>query len=123
MQINFNKGDGLVPAIVQDSASGEILMLAFMNQESWERTVESGFVTFWSRSRQELWLKGESSGHRLTVREIRTDCDEDAILLKVEAEGPGVCHEGYRSCFFRKLEDGVWSIDRVRQFDPAEVYA
>lgn len=123
MQIDFSKLDGLVPAIIQDAASGEILMVGFMNEEAWLKTVETGFATFWSRSRNKLWLKGESSGHRLVVKEAFTDCDQDTIVLKVEAIGPGVCHEGYRSCFFRKLDDGEWKVQGERAFDPKEVYA
>jgi phosphoribosyl-AMP cyclohydrolase len=84
--------------------------------------VETGFATFWSRSRRKLWLKGESSGHRLAVKEISTDCDRDAVLLKVEAQGPGVCHEGYQSCFFRRLEDGQWKVGEAQTYDPQAVY-
>jgi len=98
-------------------------MVAFMNEEAWRKTVESGFATFWSRSRGKLWLKGETSGHKLVVKEILTDCDQDAILLKVEAVGPGVCHEGYRSCFFRTLDGNDWKVTGVRGFNPDEVYA
>ena len=122
MNIDFAKMDGLVPAIVQDAASGEILMVAFMNEEAWNKTVETGFATFWSRSRSKLWLKGESSGHKLVVKAILTDCDQDAIVLKVEAIGPGVCHEGYKSCFFRTLENGDWKITGEKGFNPEEVY-
>ncbi len=93
---------GLIPAIVQDNATGEVLMFAFMNAESLERTVESGQAWFWSRSRQELWQKGATSGNTLAVREIRKDCDEDALLLKVDPAGPA-CHTGERSCFYRTL--------------------
>lgn len=123
MEIDFEKMEGLVPAIVQDSQSGEVLMVAFMNREAWEKTLETGFATFWSRSRGKLWLKGESSGHRLAVKEILTDCDQDALVLKVEAMGPGVCHEGYKSCFFRTLQDGEWVVTGEKGFDPSEVYA
>lgn len=94
---------GLIPAIVQDNATGEVLMFAFMNAESLRRTLESGQVWFWSRSRQELWHKGATSGNTLTVREIRKDCDEDALLLKVDPAGPA-CHTGERSCFYRELD-------------------
>ena len=123
MKIDFEKTGGLVPAIVQDAASGDVLMVAFMNEESWRLTVETGFATFWSRSREKLWLKGESSGHRLVVKEALTDCDRDAIVLKVEAIGPGVCHEGYTSCFFRTLVDREWQVTGRKGFDPKEVYA
>ena len=94
---------GLIPAIVQDNATGEVLMFAFMNAESMKRTLESGQVWFWSRSRQELWHKGATSGNTLAVREIRMDCDEDALLLKVDPAGPA-CHTGERSCFYRELD-------------------
>jgi phosphoribosyl-AMP cyclohydrolase len=123
MKIDFEKTGGLVPAIVQDATSGEILMVAFMNEEAWTRTVETGFATFWSRSRGKLWLKGESSGHKLIVKGALTDCDQDAIVLKVDAIGPGVCHEGYKSCFFRTLQDGEWVVTGEKGFDPKEVYA
>ena len=122
MILDFNKLGGLVPAIIQDAASGRVLMLGFMNDESFRLTVETGFATFFSRSRNKLWLKGESSGHRLVVKEISTDCDQDAVLVKVEALGPGVCHEGYQSCFFRRLESGEWKVADERTYDPRSVY-
>jgi len=122
MNLDFSKLDGLIPAVIQDAASGRVLMLGFMNEEAFRKTVETGFATFFSRSRNKLWLKGESSGHRLVVKEISTDCDQDAVLLKVEALGPGVCHEGYESCFFRRLADGAWQITDERTYDPAAVY-
>ena len=104
MNIDFDKMQGLVPAIVQDSDNGEILMLGFMNREAWEKTLAIGCVTFYSRSRNELWTKGETSGNRLRVISAATDCDWDSLLFKVEVEGPGmVCHEGTRSCFTKKL--------------------
>ena len=104
VEINFDKMQGLVPAIVQDAANGEVLMLGFMNRESWERTVATGYVTFFSRTRNELWMKGETSGNRLKVISASTDCDVDTLLLEVEVEGDGlVCHEGTRSCFTKKL--------------------
>jgi phosphoribosyl-AMP cyclohydrolase len=122
MILDFNKLGGLVPAIIQDAASGRVLMLGFMNDEAFRKTVETGFATFFSRSRNKLWLKGESSGHRLVVKEISTDCDQDALLLKVETLGPGVCHEGYESCFFRRLSDGQWQVTDRQSYDPAAVY-
>jgi len=122
MRIDFEKSGGLIPAVVQDADSGEVLMVAFMNEEAWDQTVETGYATFWSRSRGKLWLKGESSGHKLRVIEALTDCDADALVLKVEAIGPGVCHEGYRSCFFRKFEEGSWQVTGEKAFEPAEVY-
>jgi phosphoribosyl-AMP cyclohydrolase len=122
MDLDFKKLDGLIPAIIQDAKSDRVLMLGFMNEESFRMTVESGFATFYSRSRNKLWLKGETSGHKLVVKEILTDCDRDTVLLKVEALGPGVCHEGYASCFFRRLEDGKWIDETERAFDPSQVY-
>ncbi|CAN5543308.1 phosphoribosyl-AMP cyclohydrolase [soil metagenome] len=122
MNLDFAKLQGVLPAIVQDHKSGRLLMLGFMNQEAFQRTVESGFATFFSRSRQKLWLKGESSGHRLVIKEIFTDCDDDTVLLKVEALGPGVCHAGYESCFSRRLTDGEWREAEPKTFDPAAVY-
>jgi phosphoribosyl-AMP cyclohydrolase len=122
MKLDFGKLDGLIPAVIQDHASGRVLMVGFMNQEAFEKTVETGFATFFSRSRNKLWLKGETSGHRLVVKEISTDCDQDTVLVKVEAIGPGVCHEGYESCFFRQLKDGDWVTTDVRAYDPAAVY-
>ena len=122
MELDFKKLDGLLPAIVQDASSGRVLMLGFMNQESFRRTVETGFATFYSRSRGKLWMKGESSGHRLAVKEISTDCDQDALLLRVEALGPGVCHNGYQSCFYRRFENGQWVESEPRTYDPKAVY-
>ena len=122
MDLDFNKADGLVTAVVQDHKTGRILMVAYMNEESFRLTVERGYAIFWSRSRQKLWLKGESSGHKLLVKSIQTDCDRDAVLIHVEPVGPGVCHEGYESCFFRTLEDGQWKTTEERTYDPAAVY-
>jgi len=122
MNLDYAKSDGLVTAVIQDHLSGRVLMVGFMNEEAFRKTVETGFATFYSRSRKKLWLKGESSGHRLAVKAIETDCDRDAVLLKVEAQGPGVCHEGYESCFFRRLEDGDWQISEMRTYDPESVY-
>src|SRR5450432_1566506 len=122
MDLDFTKLDGLVAAVIQDDVSGRVLMVGFMNEESYRKTVETGYATFFSRSRNKLWLKGESSGHRLVVKEISTDCDRDALLIRVEAQGPGVCHEGYESCFFRRLEDGEWHVTDQRTYDPNAVY-
>jgi phosphoribosyl-AMP cyclohydrolase len=122
MQLDYTKIDGLVAAVIQDHQSGRVLMVGFMNEEAFKKTVETGYAVFYSRSRNKLWLKGESSGHRLVVKEISTDCDGDAVLLKVESLGPGVCHEGYESCFFRKLEDGEWKIAEQQTYDPHAVY-
>ena len=122
MDLDFSKLDGLVAAVIQDATSGRVLMVGFMNEEAFRKTVETGFATFYSRSRNKLWLKGETSGHRLVVKEISTDCDRDAVLLKVEALGPGVCHEGYESCFFRRLDNGEWTVTEPRAYDPDAVY-
>jgi phosphoribosyl-AMP cyclohydrolase len=121
--IDFDKSGGLVPAIIQDHLSGEVLMLGFMNSVSLAETQRTGEVVFFSRSRNKLWKKGESSGHVLKLRELRVDCDADALLVKVEALGPGVCHEGYRTCFFRRLNsDGTAKITDNRAFAPESVY-
>ena len=123
MNIDFQKDNGLVPAVIQDEQSGEVLMLGFMNAESLEETQRSREVVFFSRSRNRLWKKGESSGHVLRVREICVDCDADALLVRVEAVGPGVCHEGYRSCFFRAIEPGGEAkVIAERTYSPEEVY-
>ena len=122
MELDYTKLDELVAAVIQDHASGRVLMVGFMNEESFRKTVETGFVTFFSRSRNKLWMKGETSGHRLVVKSISTDCDKDAVLVKVEALGPGVCHEGYESCFFRGLEDREWKVKDERAYDPGAVY-
>jgi phosphoribosyl-AMP cyclohydrolase len=123
MNVDFEKGNGLVPAIIQDERSGDVLMLGFMNAESLEETQRSREVVFFSRSRNRLWKKGESSGHVLRVREIRVDCDADALLVRVEAVGPGVCHEGYRSCFFRAIEPGgEVRVIAERTYSPERVY-
>jgi phosphoribosyl-AMP cyclohydrolase len=122
MKLDFEKLDGLVPAVIQDHASGRVLMVGFMNEEAFRKTVETGFATFYSRSRSKLWMKGETSGHRLVVREISTDCDRDAVLIRVEALGPGVCHNGYQSCFYRRYEGGQWVESEAPAYDPDAVY-
>jgi phosphoribosyl-AMP cyclohydrolase len=123
MELDFKKLDGLVPAVIQDAGTGEVLMLGFMNAEAYAATQTSGEVTFFSRSRNKLWRKGEQSGHVLRVREIRVDCDVDALLIRVDALGPGVCHEGYRSCFFRQLPTaGEAKVIAERTFNPDAVY-
>jgi phosphoribosyl-AMP cyclohydrolase len=122
MKLDFAKADGLVTAVIQDYASNRVLMVGYMNEEAFRKTVDTGYATFFSRSRNKLWTKGESSGHRLVVKEISTDCDRDAVLVKVEALGPGVCHEGYESCFFRRLEGGEWTVVDTRSYDPSGVY-
>ncbi len=122
MDLDFAKSDGLITAVIQDATSGRVLMVAYMNEEAFRMTVDTGFATFYSRSRKKLWLKGESSGHRLVVKGIATDCDKDAVLVQVEAQGPGVCHEGYESCFFRALEDNAWKVTDRQTYDPKAVY-
>ncbi len=123
MELDYSKLGGLVPAIVQDFESGEVLMLGFMNAEALAATLETGDVTFYSRSRKKLWTKGEQSGHRLRLRELRVDCDADAVLVSVDAAGPGVCHEGYHNCFFRRLSaDGTLVIASEKTFDANAVY-
>lgn len=115
--------DGLLPAIVQDHASGRVLMLAYMNRESVEKTLELGKTVFWSRSRKKFWIKGETSGHFQVVKDIAFDCDGDALLIQVEQTGPA-CHEGYRSCFFRSVHDGGKKIETTeeRMVDPEKIY-
>lgn len=119
---NFNKSGGLVPAIVQDAETKDILMMAYMNRESWEATLQTGKATFWSRSRQKLWLKGESSGNVQIIKNIFIDCDEDTILLQVEQLGGAACHTGHRSCFYRKLAGDDFVVVGEKVFDPKEVY-
>ena len=121
-KLDFAKLNGLITTVIQDHATGRVLMVGFMNEEAFRKTVETGFATFFSRSRNKLWLKGESSGHKLVVKNISTDCDLDALLIQVEALGPGVCHEGYQSCFFRTLEGGEWKESEARVYDPNAVY-
>jgi phosphoribosyl-AMP cyclohydrolase len=124
VEVAFDKSDGLVPAIIQDEATGDVLMLGFMNAKSFALTQRTGEVVFFSRSRNQLWKKGESSGHVLKVADVRVDCDGDALLIRVNPVGPGVCHEGYRSCFFRSLNhDGAPRIIAERTFSPEAVYS
>ena len=120
--LDFAKSGGLVTAIAQDHETGEILMVAHMNEESFRRTLETGEAVYWSRSRQELWRKGESSGKTQAVKSLQIDCDGDAVLLRVEQRGGAACHTGKRSCFFRRLENGEWIDVGVQVFDPDEVY-
>jgi phosphoribosyl-AMP cyclohydrolase len=122
MDLDFGKSGGLLPAVIQDYVSGRVLMVGYMNAEAFRKTIETGFATFYSRSRRKLWQKGETSGHRLAVKEISTDCDQDALLLRVDPQGPGVCHNGYQSCFYRRLEEGRWVESEPRAYDPAVVY-
>lgn len=123
--LNFSKGSGgLLPAIVQDHRSGEVLMLAYINEESWQRTLATGQAHYWSRSRNKIWLKGESSGHLQLIKEIRVDCDADTVVFKVEQLGAAACHTGHRTCFYRRLaaDRGAWEVTEIPVFDPAEVY-
>ena len=107
MQLDYSKLAGLVPAVVQDAKTREVLMLGFMNEAAFALTVESGFVTFFSRTRSKLWTKGETSGNKLAVREILVDCDNDSVVVLAEQSGVATCHEGYRSCFYRRLQNGT----------------
>lgn len=120
--LDFAKPGGLVTAIAQDHETGEILMVAHMNEESFRRTLETGEAVYWSRSRKELWRKGQSSGNTQVVKSLFIDCDGDAVLLRVEQRGGAACHTGKRSCFFRRLEDGRWVDVGQQVFDPDEVY-
>jgi phosphoribosyl-AMP cyclohydrolase len=119
---NFAKGDGLVPVIVQDAETKEVLMMAYINEAAWEKTLATGKATYWSRSRKSLWLKGETSGHVQLVKDIFIDCDDDTVLLMVKQLGDAACHTGYRSCFYRKIKDGDWIVVGEKIFDPEEVY-
>jgi phosphoribosyl-AMP cyclohydrolase len=120
MELKFQ--DGLIPAIIQDEHSGKVLMLGYMNDAAYQKTLDTGYVTFFSRSRQKLWTKGEQSGHKLAVRAVLVDCDQDALLIKAELSGAGCCHEGYETCFYRKLTPQGAEIAEPRQFDPEQVY-
>ena len=124
MQLAFEKTNGLIPAIIQDAASGDVLMLGFMNDNALAETQRTREVVFFSRSRNRLWKKGESSGHVLKVLDICVDCDADSLLIRVDPVGPGVCHEGYRSCFFRSMSsDGATQVIEERTFDPDKIYS
>ena len=121
--LNFSKGNGLLPAIVQDYKSKKVLMLAYINQESWEKTLETGEAHYWSRSRQELWHKGETSGHVQKIKEIYADCDSDTVVFKVEQVGGAACHTGFESCFHKKVDSqGNVTVVGDKIFDPEKVY-
>ena len=122
LNLDFKKTDGLIPAIVQNYETSEVLMLAYINKEAWEATLSTGKATYFSRSRQKLWIKGETSGNMQIIREIRIDCDDDTVLFKVEQIGGAACHKGYRSCFYKKVADGSVEIVGEQIFDPKEVY-
>jgi phosphoribosyl-AMP cyclohydrolase len=122
IDIDFEKMGGLIPAVIQDNDTGEVLMLGFMNREAWENTFSTGKATFFSRTRNKLWVKGETSGNVQIVKEIRIDCDNDTVLLKIDQVGGAACHTGYKSCFFRKIENGELKTIGTPIFDPNEVY-
>jgi phosphoribosyl-AMP cyclohydrolase len=122
MTLDFDKAGGLVAAIAQDADTGEVLMIAWMNQEAYEETLRTGRACYYSRSRKKLWRKGEESGHFQEVREVFVDCDNDAVLLKVKQIGGAACHEGYKSCFFRKVDGNELKVVAERVFDPKAVY-
>ena len=120
-KVNWS-ADGLVPAIAQDAATGRVLMVAWMDRDALQRTVELGEAVYWSRSRKKLWHKGEESGHIQRVREIRLDCDQDVLLLQIEQQGGIACHTGRESCFFSRLENGEWVATDAVLKNPDEIY-
>ncbi|MCK5348104.1 MAG: phosphoribosyl-AMP cyclohydrolase [Desulfobacula sp.] len=121
-ELDFKKGNGLIPVIAQDDKTGEVLMLAYMNEQAFNETLKTGKATYYSRSRKALWKKGETSGHVQHVKEIRVDCDNDTILLKVDQVGDAACHKGYKSCFFSKVVENNLKVVGSKIFDPKEVY-
>lgn len=121
-QPDFEKRGGVVTVVTQDADSGEILMVAYMDRQAWEKTLSTGKAHYYSTSRKKLWLKGETSGNVQDVKEIRVDCDEDAVLLKVHQHGGAACHEGYRSCFFRTADNAGWHVVAERVVDPDKLY-
>ncbi|WP_300456471.1 phosphoribosyl-AMP cyclohydrolase [Desulfobacula sp.] len=122
VKLDFEKTKGLIPAIAQDYKTGEVLMLAYMNEQAFDETLKSGTATYYSRSRNTLWKKGETSGHVQHVKEIRVDCDKDTVLLKVDQVGGAACHKGYKSCFFSRVDGNDLTIVESKIFDPKEVY-
>ena len=123
IELDFKKNEqGLLPAIVQDYITNEVLMLAYINKESYEKSVKTGNAHYWSRSRNKLWLKGESSGHVQVIHSILVDCDADTVIFKVEQKGGAACHKGYKSCFFREIQGEKVHVLGVPVFDPAKVY-
>ena len=122
VRLDFEKQGGFIPVIAQDFETGDVLMVAYMNPEAWERTKETGYVHYYSRSRDCLWKKGESSGNLQKVREIRVDCDSDCLLIKIDQQGGAACHTGYRSCFYRVVEGEDLRISDEKVFDPEERY-
>ena len=122
MKLDFEKGGGLIPAIAQDAETGEVLMLAYINEESWNETLKSGCATYWTRSRQKLWKKGEESGNIQKIKEILVDCDNDAVVFKIEQVGGAACHTGHRSCFYTKVTGDTTEIISEKVFNPEDVY-
>ena len=122
INIDFNKSGGMVPVIIQDQKTGEVLMLAYMNEEAYSLSIKTGLAHYWSRSKNRIWKKGEESGHIQEIKDVRIDCDNDTILMKVHQVGGAACHEGYRSCFFRKVVNDKTEIEGERIFDPSKVY-
>ena len=123
VKLDFEKCGGLIPAIAQDHKTNEILMMAYINEDSWQETLKSGYATYYSRSRQQLWKKGESSGHLQVIKDILVDCDLDTVIFKIEQLGPGACHTGPRSCFYRKVtENGLVETEET-VFDAGKVYS
>ncbi len=123
VELDFKKSkDGLLPAIVQDSVSGEVLMLAYINREAWELSLATGKAHYWSRSRKKIWLKGETSGNVQMIQAVYVDCDMDTVVFQVEQRGGAACHKGYKSCFFRRVHDDKLQIIGEKVFDPQKVY-
>lgn len=122
IELDFSKSDGLIPAIAQDWKTGEVLMLAYINKLSWEETLKSGNATYWSRSRNKLWKKGEESGNVQKIKEILVDCDDDTVIFKVDQIGGAACHTGYRTCFYRKIDGGNLKTVGEKVFNPEEKY-
>jgi len=120
--LQFDKGNGLLPAIAQDHLTNEVLMLAYINEEAWQKTLETGKAHYWSRSRNQLWLKGESSGHQQIIKDILVDCDADTVVYRIEQLGGAACHTGHRSCFHRRVKGKDIEITDEPVFDPGEVY-
>ena len=123
VKLDFEKCGGLIPAIAQDHQTNEVLMMAYINAESWAETLKSGYATYYSRSRQQLWKKGESSGHLQVIKDILVDCDLDTVIFKVEQLGPGACHTGHRSCFYRRVENDALVETEDTVFDAGKVYS
>lgn len=122
VDLNFKKLGGLIPVIAQDYRTNEVLMMAYMNREAWELTTKTGYAHYWSRSRNRLWKKGETSGNLQEVKEIRLDCDSDCVLIKIHQKGDAACHTGYRSCFYKLVADGNIKINGQKVFDPEQKY-